>query len=315
MQGFKAASYQGIDRVGVMGAGDLVAALVKIAGDFVRFFLEWNILEHGVTAYSVLNILFLAAFAAVLLTAAWKSGLGKRKVHLLLMLLCLAALPVGCYLWYLTSPDVVYHALMLQSMCLLYILTAVLFDRWVCTKISDLVLLLLAAIVVNNSVTANMYYNFMQQSFEVTKSVASELSTRIHLLDDGEVKYVAIYGGLGGYGQEDHFKPDRLRQLGGWKVINRTVLSPMFLSLYTDFDLSYYRTNDLEYPIVENDPDIPAPQDWEFRFPMLDKAGRDALAQTEHVQNMPIWPARDSVQVFGDTVVVKLSEPELLAES
>lgn len=314
-QGFTASSYQGIDRVGAMGAGDLVSALMKIAEDFVKFFLEWNIFDHGVTVYSVLNILFLMAFGAGLLTAVVKSGIGKRKLHLLLFLLCVAALPVGCYIWYLSSPDVIYHALMQQSVCLLYILTAVLFDRWTCARKSSAVLLVLAAIVFNNSVSANMYYNLMHQSFENTRAVAVELSTRIHLLDDGNVKYVAIYGGLGDYGQEDHFAHDKLRQLGGWKVVNRTILSPMFLSLYTNFDLSYYRANDLEYPVVENDPDIPAPQDWEFRFPLLDKAGRDELAQTEAFREMPIWPARNSVAVLGDTVVVKLSEIKETAAS
>ena len=308
VQGFSASSYQGIDRVGAMGAGDLVSALVKIVGDFVKFFIEWNILEHGVTVYSVLNILFLMAFVWTLLTAVWKSGILKRKMHLLMLLLCVAALPVGCYIWYLTSPDVIYHALMLQSVCLLYILTAVLADRWFCQRATLPVLLLLTAIVLNNSVTANMYYNLMHQGFVKTQSAAAELSTRIHLLDDGEIKYVAIYGGLEDYGQEDHFKADRLRQLGGWKVINRTILSPMFLSLYTDFDLSYYRIHDLEYPLVENGPDIPAPQDWEFRFPTPSLEEREALAQSPEFRAMPIWPARDSVQVIGDTIVVKLSE-------
>ena len=309
LQGFTAASYQGINRVGVMGAGDLVSALIKIAGDFVRFFLEWNILQHGVTVYSVLNILFLLSFGAVLVTAVWKSGILKRKVHLLLLFLCLAALPVGCFLWYLTSPDVVYHALMLQSVCLLYILAAVLYERWFCSK-ANLAALLLSVIVLNNSVTANMYYNLMHQCFEKTRAAAVELSARIHLLDDGEVKYVAMYGGLGGYSQEDHFAHDKLRQLGGWKSVNRTVLSPMFLSLYTDFGLNYYRANDLAYPVVENDPDIPAPQDWEFRFPLAQREKRDQLEQTEAFRSMPVWPARDSVQVIGDTVVVKLSETE-----
>ena len=315
LQGFTASSYQGIDRVGVMGAGDLVSALIKIAGDFVKFFLEWNILEHGITVYSFLNILFLLCFAFALAAAAWKSGTLKRKNHLLLLLLCVAALPVGCYLWYLTSPDVIYHALMLQSVCLLYIFAAVLFDRWLCSRGNMAALILLAAIVFNNSVTANMYYNLMHQSFEKTRAAAVELSTRIHLLDDGQVQYVAIYGGLGGYGQEDHFAHDKLRQLGGWKVINRTILSPMFLSQYTDFNLSYYRINDMEYPVVENDPDIPAPQDWEFRFPMQDKKTRDALAETVEFAAMPVWPARDSVQVIGNTVVVKLSEIDAEAPS
>ena len=313
LQNFSAVSYQGIDRVGMMGARDLVAAFIKIAGDFVRFFLEWNILQHGVTVYSVLNILFLVSFAIGLAVAVVKTGMLKRKGHLILMILCVAALPVGCFIWYLTSPDVIYHALMLQSVCLIYIFTAVLFDAWVRPRLREAVLVLLVAISLNNAVAANMCYNLMHQSFEKTSAAAVELSTRIHMLDDGEVKYIAIYGGLGGYGQESYFAWDELRQLGGWKLVSRTVFSPLFLSHYTDFDLSYYRMNDLEYPLVENDPDMPAPQDWEFRFPLLGAAQREELAESEQVKQMPIWPARDSVQRIGDTVVVKLSEPEKMS--
>ena len=318
LQGFTAVSYQGIDTVGVMSVGGILSGFGKIARDAIRFFLEWNILEHGVTVYSVLNILFLLAFGAGLLICMVKSGIFRRKLHLLLLVLCVAALPVGCYIWYLTSLDVFYHALMLQSVCLLYVLTAVLYDRWMCVPGGNaagyIVLAILTGVVFNNSVTANIYYNYMDQSVRNTQAAAIELSTRVHLLDDGTIKYVAIYGGLDGYTQEDHFKAEKLRQLGGWKVLNRTILSPLYLSLYTDFDLSYYRINGIDYPVVENDPDIPAPQDWEFRFPLLDSDGRKALAQTEQVQSMPIWPARDSVQVIGDTVVVKLSETEEMME-
>lgn len=317
VQGFTASSYQGINNVGVMGISGIISGLMKIARDFVRFFLEWNILEHGITRYSALNILFLLFFAAGLFVAVRKSGMFRRKMHLVLLLLCVAALPVGCFVWYLTSPDVFYHALMLQSVCLLYIFAAVLFERWVCeqkdTIAGTAALVLMAAIIINNSIAANIYYNFMQQSFDTTLAAATELSTRIHLLDDGEVKYVAIYGGLDGYTQEDNFRNDKLRQLGGWKGVSRSILSPLFLSLYTDFDLSYYRMHDLEFPVVENEPGIPAPQDWEFRFPLLGSEAQSELAGTEEFRNMPIWPARDSVKVIGDTVVVKLSEPELPA--
>lgn len=308
LQGFAASSYQGIDRVGIMGMGDILTALKKIISDFVRFFLEWNILDHGVTVYSVLNILFLLFFGAGLLWAGWKREIGKKKSHLVLLVLCVLAMPVGCYVWYLTSPDVIYHALMLQSVSLLYILAAVLLDRWASGRWANLALAVLVAVVVNNSVAANMYYNYMDQSFRKTQATAVELSTRIHLLDDGSVKYVALYGGLDQWGQEDHFDPEGLRQLGGWKVLSKNILSPMFLSLYTDFDLSYYRMNGVEYPLVELDPNAPAPRDWEFRFPVLPEEEAALLAGTEAVQQMPVWPARDSVQVIGDTVVVKLSE-------
>ena len=101
----------------------------------------------------------------------------------------------------------------------------------------------------------------------------------------------------------------------GWKTVNKTILSPMFLSLYTDFGLSYYQTNGIAYPVVENEPNIPAPNDWKFRFPLLRAEEAAALSKTEQVKSMPIWPARDSVQVIGNTVVVKLSEPDITSGS
>ncbi len=309
IQGFAAASYQGIDQVGTVNAGVLLGGFRKILRDTVRFFLEWNILEHGVTRYSVLNILFFLAFAVALAVSAKESKM--KWHHSLLLVLCVAAIPIGGFLWYLTSPDVFYHALMLQSLCLIYIFAAVLYERWMPHRIQNPALILLTVIVLNNSVTANIYYSYMDQSFRKTQAVAAEVSTRIHLLDDGTVHYVALCGGLDDWKQEDYFAQDKLRQLGGWKTVNKTLLSPMFLSLYTDFDLSYYRSNGLEYPVVENEPGIPAPQNWEFRFPTLSAADILALSQTEKVRNMPIWPARDSVQVLGDTIVVKLSEPEI----
>ena len=175
-------------------------------------------------------------------------------------------------------------------------------------------LVLLVATVFNNALAANMSYTYMDQCYEKTYADAVELNTRVHLLDDGSIKYVAICGSLDPWKQEDYFDQEKLRQLGAWKHMDKTILTAQFLSIYTDFDLSYYRIHDLEYAVVENEPNIPAPYDWEFRFPLRSAADSLALARTEQVQSMPIWPARDSVQVIGDTIVVKLSETEQTPE-
>lgn len=314
-----ASSYLGIDQVGVMGGSQIVLAVVNVIKFFTRFFLEWNILEYGVTVYSVLSILFLAAFALGILYAVWKSGCLKQKLHLVLMMLCVVSLPFGCYIWMLASPGVYYRTLMLQSICLLYIFLAVICQRWIHTHAkkfwSNAVLLLLTATVFNNAVAANMSYTYMDQCYEKTYANAVELNTRIHLLDDGTIKYVALCGSLDPWEQEDYFDQEKLRQLGAWKHMDKTILTEQFLSVYTDLELSYYRTNGLEHPIVENEANIPAPFDWEFRAPVLNAAESLALAQTEAVRAMPIWPARDSVQVIGDTVVVKLSEPDITSGS
>lgn len=313
VQGVTASSYLGINQVGVMGAGRMVTAIKDVIRFFVRFFLEWNILEYGLTVYSALNILFLIAFAAGLVLAVWKSGCLKRKAHLALVVLCVAALPFGCYIWMLASPGVYYRTIMLQSVCLLYVFVAVLAERWLTPKpafAADAVMILLAAIIFNNSLAANMSYSLLHQCYEKTHAAAVEVSTRVHLLDDGTVRHVALVGKLDPWEQEDYFDQEKLRQLGGWKHIDRINLTAQYLSLFTELDLSYYRSNGLEYPVVENEPNIPAPYDWEFRSPVLSAMDTDALAQTKEVLEMPVWPAKDSVQVIGDTVVVKLSEIE-----
>ena len=308
--GISSSTYMGMDTAGISGVSQIVQGAVSAVKYFVRFFLEWNFLRYGLTVYSALNILFLTGFAAVLVYALFKSGCVKRKLPLALVLLCVVSIPFGCCIWTFVSPAITYRTLMLQSVCILFIFLGVLCDRWISGKKlwSSLILLLLTATVFNNSLAANMCYNYMHQCYEKTYADAVELNTRVHLLDDGTIRYVAIYGELDTWAQEDFFDHSKLRQLGGWKYMDLTILSPQFLSLYTDFSLSYYRINGLEYPVVENEPNIPAPYDWEFRFPSLPKDQMETLAGTQQVQDMPVWPARDSVQVIGDTVVIKLSE-------
>ena len=143
-----------------------------------------------------------------------------------------------------------------------------------------------------------------------TQATVTEIATRVHMLDDGSIRYVVFYGGTNAWGQEDHFIGGHLRELGAWKNVDKTLVSPLFLMQYTDFDLSYYRSQDLEYPVMEWGPELPAPPDWEFRFPTLGLEAQAALQATDEVKQMPIWPARDSVKVIGDTIVVKLSEME-----
>lgn len=312
-----ASSYLGIDKAGVMTGKQLVYAVIDVIRVFIRFFLEWNIVKYGITVYSALNILFLAFFVLGLFQAVRLSPCRKKKSHILLLLLSVVSLPFGCYVWRLTSPIVTYRVIMLQSMSILYIFVAVIYDRWLSSGRKKLqgnaALMLLTAIVFQNAVAANMSYAFMDACYEKTYADAVELTTRVHLLDDGTIRYVALCGSLDKWTQEDFFDPAKLRNLGAWKHMDKTILTPQFLYLYTDFDLSYYRENDMEYPIVENEPNIPAPYNWEFRFPALSAQQCLALEQTEEVRQMPIWPARDSVQVIGDTVVVKLSETETIS--
>jgi hypothetical protein len=224
--------------------------------------------------------------------------------------MCFGAIPFGCFILMFTSADVEYHALMLQSVCVPYILLGVLYERWLSPKLSTAVAVLLAAIVFSNSISANIYYGLLDQCFQKTHAVSTEINTRIHLLDDGTVRYIALLGNLDKYDEEDERDPKLLRELGPWKFVPRTLLSEMFLYTYTDFNLSYYRQNNIEFPKAEfNRGKLPVPKDWDLYFPTVSDEEKSALMETSEVRAMPIWPAADSVQVIGDTIVIKLSEP------
>lgn len=308
--GVTATTYQGLDNIGGLSGSSLLSAAYQCIRQFVYYLIEWNILEYGLTKYACLNILTVLAFSAGIGVAIFKSGCWKRRIRMVLLCLCVICIPFGCFVLLFTSPAVNYHGLMLQSVCLLFIFAGVIWERWGKPKSSTVVLLLLTAVIFNNSIMANIYYSLLDQCMKRTQAVTAEVNTRIHLLDDGTIKYIVFVGDLDRYQVEDRYDPSLLRELGGWRTVSRILLSEQYLYAYTDFNLSYYRQNNLPYPKVEYSSDnMPAAMDWEFHFPLPTEEDREALIASEDVQAMPIWPAADSVQVLGDTIVIKLSEP------
>lgn len=311
VQGVEKAHYQGIDEAGFLGISGLLKGLWNIAYSFLRFFVANNFIARGFTTWTLLGILFLLSAVSVLIVAIKRSLIVKRKLQFGVLILCILFLPIGCFALYLISSEVAYHALMMQSIAAIYIAVAVVAARWLDfgkkIRCKYIVLTLLIAITFYNSMYANIYYEYMQLAFLRTQSVAVEINTRIHLLDDGTVKYVAIYGKLDPWEKNRQFLPMEMAQMAGTMLLDRTMLSPLFLLMYTDFSLSWYRSNEIEYPTVELDSTLPVPDGWEYQFPLLPAEENATLEQSQAVKDMPIWPARDSVQVIGETVVVKLS--------
>ncbi len=308
LQGVAVTPYLGMDQIGSVGKG-LGHVVVMALKTFLLFFAEWNFLEKGLTIYSALNIVFLLFFGTGMTVAVIKSGCIKQKMNILLLVACLLSIPVGCCVWLFASSGVIYHALMFQSICGLYIFTVVLFDRWIHPKISNLLMIVLIMYIFNNAVSANIYYNYMHQTIVKTNATATEISTRIHLHDSGKEKYIVFYGELAGWKEEDYNKQDKLLYVGPARtLLQKNLLSAHYLSLYTDFDLSYYRIHNEDYPLVERGTEWPVPFDQDFRFPLLGEKEKEELGRTEEVKNMPIWPAEGSVKRIGEVIVVKLSE-------
>ncbi|MDO5546741.1 MAG: glucosyltransferase domain-containing protein [Eubacteriales bacterium] len=316
LSGITPASYEGISSIGAFSAGTLLTAAKQCLTSFVWFFLERNPLQYGFSVYSVLGSLFAAAFVIACGAAFHAGGLRKRPVEAVLFFLCILSLPFGCYLCYFISPGVEYYTRMLQAIVVLYILLGVLCERWGNGMGKNLVMLLLVGVILNNSVTANVCYAYLNRCHEQSLATATELSTRIHLEDDGTAENVAFIGSIGGnwtITEEEMMDASGLGTLGPLKMVNYSLLSDhdlivLFLDRYLDFTLEYYRTHDTELPIYQFSQTAPVPQDYILRFPMADQETVEELSSSEAFAQMGLWPGKDSVKQIGKTIVVRFSE-------
>lgn len=206
---------------------------------------------------------------------------------------------------------------MLQSICVCFILVAVLCERWLKPGKRAVATALLFAIIWNNGIIANKFYYYMNLCYERSYAAAVEMQTRIHLADDGTAKSVAWVGRLEGFSDEFYTDMAGFGSLGALEGTFRNLMKGntycmLFMSQFTDFELEYYRTHPEEkvaqtsYIGTEN----PVPKGWSVTFPGVDAETLAQLKASDEVANMGIWPGANSVQLIGDTIVVKLSDLE-----
>ena len=318
-EGYSVSSYEGISELGNISAISLLEAAYQAIKSFILFFVEWNFLRYGFTVYSTLNCLFLIFAAFEVLYAIFKSRIFKKGVHLLLLLACGVAIPFAVFIWTFASDgSTSYYTRMEQSICICYILVAVIAERWIKPKLSSVLALLLVVIILNNGVSANKFYYYMNKTYERTYATVLEMQTRIHLLDDGTIKYIAFIGSSddGWFDEDFYVEASGLGSMGVLKSVDNNLAYSktyiiLFMSQYTDFKLSYYEENpDEEIPTVTLSANDPVPSGWTFNFPIVDSETRAELTASDEVAEMGVWPASDSVQVIGDTIVIKLSDVE-----
>ncbi len=317
VQGVQPSPYLGIAAVGQVGPSLFLNAVSETAKAFFSVFAVWNFFERGLTVYTVLNMLFLLLCTATVVAAMAKSRLFARKTECGLFLLGAAAIPFAAFIWFFASPGIQYSTRMEQSICLLYILTAVLLDRWVKPGFSSPAALFLAVIILHNGITANLFYQYVHRCYERSYGIGVEIATRIHMLDHGDITSIMVIGQTAWFDREEYEGAAGLRELGLLKEVHRDLFSAgntystLFLSEIVGVELSYYREHpEVEIPPVDfsSQPQWPVPDSWEWKFPMTDFETYQRLLDSEQVEEMGFWPAADAVQVIDHVAVVKLSE-------
>ncbi len=284
VQNVQANAYQGINEVGRLSVSLIVSAIINTFRTWFCFIFEWNVFKHGWTLYGVLNVIFLLLALGVLFVAIKKSKLYKQKIQFVFFVLCIFLMPFASCIWYFTSASVVYRPMMLQSICVIYVWIALLFDRWVAEKWSTFAGVLMLLIVFNNGIQANVAYYHLDKCYEYSYAIGLEMMSRIHLLDNGELEHIAVVGNIAGEVclGGDAYEESRLQLLG--QLLENNLL---FDQEHTVLFLS--NTFRLELPAVSSD-----------ELQLLEKS--------EKVKEMTCWPDAGSVKVIDNTIVIKLSD-------
>lgn len=290
LTGTEANDYQGISSVGSLNLNTILTGLIRAIRSVMLYFLQWNVLEHGLTLYSVLSIAFILAFCSGLWFGVSKSGVAGHRWALLLVGLCLAALvPFSC-IWCFVSDTVSYRPMMLQCLTILFIFTAVLFETWAKPFIREMVGLLLAVVVLVNGLMANISYFYMDLCYERTYAQAVEMLVDIHdLQDQYEFERIAVVGNIPDYGWKNYDQENGSILPSGQIQLLSNLLERTLLLDAEHTVLFLNNTMGLELEPVN------------LREQRI-------LAETDTVMGMPCWPAEGSMQVIDGVLVIKLAE-------
>lgn len=273
--------------------GLLISGLLNSIKTTILYFLQWNVLEHGFTLYSILNMLFWVAMVAGIIIACWKSDVFKRKWAIALIILSLVfVIPFAC-IWHFVSDDVLYRPMMLQSLTLLFVLTALLYDRWAGPVLQNIVCMFLIVVVLNNALMANISYFYLNLCYERTYAEGVEMMIEIHnLQDEYDFDKIAVVGTRIYEVQLEDIDSETGEMQASGKVHILSGGLEETLLYDSDHTTKFLQaTSGLDLEVVGH-------------------AQRNDLLNSAEVQAMGCWPESNSIAVIDDILIIKLSDRE-----
>ena len=275
--------YQGIDEVGDFRTISILNGIRETARVLVQFFLGGNIFTGSVTGYAVFNLFALCLLLAAFIIGAHQKKMLHHPLQLVMSILCAALTPFVICIWQFLSPDVVYHTLMLQSICVLYLFALFLCARFLHGHVRQVFMLFFAVLVFRFSLQANASYYKMDQCMEHSRATAIEMLTRIHQTDGSEgAERIAF---LGGNDQSlvSAGDPEVLEMLVNAHQIHTTLL----------FD-NFYAPQYLRRVMAADWHSVTESELYEY--------------EAMYADDMDEWPGKNSVRIVDKTILIRLPE-------
>jgi len=287
LTGTELLEYQGIQDTSSAAGFDIGASLYVILHAFTGFFFDFS---KGMQLFPVLNIVIFGLTVLGYILGAVKHRAEKPWYKLALIAVYVLLFPVGASVLALINPSIDYHNLMKMGYCTVYIAFILLYERlefskekfqtiacWLVFGVSILLAL-------NQIVIANVSYHKAQMAYEKSFGALIRIADRIEQTEGAEdCERILIIGHLSD--SESY-----------------SVTLPPEITGVTDSYILRYDDEVVRQSVVTS-----ALNDYcgkEYRFVAGEE--KKALLSKEDVQEMKPWPAKDSVSVLDNVIIVKL---------
>lgn len=292
IKGVELSGYSGTDRIDSIVISDIPRGIYEAYRNFASFAVSANVLTtNGFMTVAFYAIVLLCV--VLYLVAFIKKGRLRRIDRIVLAILLVAFLPLGATIVCVMFPDTFVYLLLRMPWALLFIFGIVLTERyalhrnvlkeksavicqWMCAVTASVM-------IFNFFLMSNIVYYNMNERYEKSYSLCLRIVDRIEQTEEYHpwIK-VAFIGGFPDYNKYPTTEAT-LEVLRGYYasrsdyVLDKTDSYVAFMKHYLNVSL-LEATDEEEY----------------------------ALSQTETVQNMGTFPAKDSVQMVDDILVIKM---------
>lgn len=289
ISGVTLSDYQSIDSTFALQGFQFFHAILQAGYQFLIYFFDFS---QGINLFLILNIILVFVIVTFFLLAFHLKKTAQEPWRLILILLCMAALPFASYAHYFANSVLDYHNLMVMCLCLFYILpvlfyerlselseTAVAVKQWVIVGLSMLT-------IYNFTLLANISYQKLHVSYEKSYGVMVRLADRIEQLPGADhCKKIAVIGCLpGSESISVNFPPDMTGITDSYIIRKQDTMMHENVTQFMLRDycgLSYEDTTEEEIQSIRN---------------------------SEEFQKMNCWPNQNSIAVIGDTLVIQFEE-------
>ena len=287
--GFELSQYQGFSDAASFSGLDIFASFYIIKNSFMEYFFDFS---KGFTVFLAVNIAVFSITIFLYLTDVVRNRLSILKI--LFLIVCVCFLPVGASVLALINSSIDYHNLMKMGFCVFYLFFILQYEKSdyksIKFNVAKLwtILMLSFVLIANKAVIANISYHHLQMAFEKSYGVLIRIADRIEQIEEANnCENVLVIGALAeseAYSLD--ISPDMTGATNGYilRADDEKVGQSVLCSALNDYCGK-------EYAFISGD----------------EKAKH---MQNPEIKKMNIWPAKDSIKVIDNVVVIKLGNEE-----